>query len=113
MNSSKTGVHFLDSALRSEIASFKRSMERGSSRLKAWILRSSSSNRARKSWRVASLSEAEESWERKSVMVLGTKEGLKSKLSSEGTEPIGNWNWIADSDFAEEEQEQLREGGAQ
>lgn len=33
---------------------------------------------------------AEERWRRKSVMVLGTKEGLKSKLSSGGTEPIGS-----------------------
>lgn len=41
-----------------------------------------------------SLSGAEERLERKSVMVLGTKEGLKSKLSSAETEPIGSCSWF-------------------
>ena len=72
--------------------SFKRSMQRGSSRLKASIFLNSSSNPLRKESSLESFSETLpiiETSLRKSVIVFGTKfVGLKSKLSSGGTEPI-------------------------
>lgn len=60
-------------------------MQRGSSRLNAWILANSSCNLWTKSSSKDTLWDAfgvVERWQRKSVMVFGTKEGLKSKLSS-------------------------------
>jgi len=65
--------------------SFKRNMQRGNSRLKAWILSNSSSNLLRKSCSKDILWEAsgvEERWQRNPVTVLRRKEGLKSKLGS-------------------------------
>lgn len=66
-------------------------MQSGSSRLNAWIFANSSSNLLTKSSSKDFLREAfgvVESWQRKSVMVFGTKVGLKSKLSSWGTIPM-------------------------
>lgn len=73
--------------------SFNKVMQRGSSRLNASIFHISSSNLFTKSSSFDALSKTFpiiETSARKSLIVLGTKVGLKSKLSSGGTEPISD-----------------------